>query len=182
MLSSSQDNTIDNPDVESADADTFSPNEDLASAICRWLSQLMVVGLVAMMGVEMVVRSLFGWSIQFSSEVGGYSLVAIAFLSLGSGQVLHAYHRVHFVENRMSPRGRAMLRLVFDLASLCVAVVLTAEFVRFEWLTWKSEDVAATSLMTPLWLPRLAMPIGVLVLSWALLRTVRADWRRLKAA
>lgn len=182
MLSASQDKAVESLEFDSADADAFSPAEDMASAACRWLSQWMVVGLVAMMGAEMVVRSLFGWSIQFSNEVGGYALVAIAFLSLGSGQVLHAYHRVHFVENRLSPRGRAALRLAFDIASLCVALVLAAEFIRFEWITWKSEDVAATSLMTPLWVPRLAMPIGALVLGWALLRTVLADLHRLRAA
>jgi hypothetical protein len=36
--------------------------------------------------------------------------------------------------------------------------------------------------MTPLWIPRLAMPIGTLMLAWALVRTVRGDWRRIRAA
>ncbi|MCB4365519.1 TRAP transporter small permease [Hydrogenophaga taeniospiralis] len=172
---------FENLDFDSADADAFSPDEGLAATVCRWISQWIVVGLVVMMGAEMLVRSAFGWSIQFSNEVGGYALVAIAFLSLGSGQLMHAYHRVHFVENRLSPAGRARLRLGFDLAALVVALVLFGEFARFEWITWKSEDVAATSLMTPLWVPRLAMPVGALVLTWALLRTVAADWRRLRA-
>ena len=179
MQASSQ--TFDTLEVDSDGADAFSPNEDAPSKACRWVSQLITLGLVVMMGAEMVVRSLLGWSIQFSNEVGGYALVAISFLSLGSGQSLHAYHRVHFVENKLSPAGRARLMLIFDLASLCVALVLFAEFVRFEWLTWQSGDVAATSLLTPLWIPRLSLPIGAAVLSWALLRTVRADWRRLTA-
>ena len=135
-----------------------------------------------MMGAEMVVRSLFGWSIQFSNEIGGYALVAVTFLSLASGQLLHAYHRVHFVEARLSPAGRAWLRLAFDIAALVVSLVLLGELVRFEWITFNSGDVAATSLMTPQWMPRLVMPIGTLVLAWALTRTVLADWRRVRAA
>lgn len=169
-------------ELDSADADAFSPPEGLAACVCRWCSEWIVVGLVIMMGAEMLVRSVFGWSIQFSNEIGGYALVAITFLSLASGQLLHAYHRVHFVESRLSPAGRARLRLAFDGATTVVAFVLLGELARFEWITWKSGDVAATSLMTPLWIPRLLMPLGALVLAWALLRTVAADWRRLRAA
>ena len=169
-------------DGASMDADAFSPAEDWSARWARWVTQAMVVGLVVMMGAEMLVRSVFGWSIQFSNEIGGYALVAITFLSLGSGQLLHAYHRVHFLDKRLGALGRARLRLLFDLAATAVALVLLAEMVRFEWITWKSEDVAATSLLTPLWIPRLAMPLGVLIFTWALLRTLAGDWRRLTAA
>jgi hypothetical protein len=74
------------------------------------------------------------------------------------------------------------MRIVFDLLAFAVAAVLLFEMARFEWITWKSDDVAATSVMTPLWIPRLVMPLGVLVLTWALLRTLAGDWRRLRAA
>ena len=169
-------------DLDSVDADEFSPPEDLPARLGRWAGEWMTVGLVVMMGVEMVVRSLFGWSIQWSNEIGGYALVAITFLTLASGQLLHAYHRVHFLDHRLGPAARAGLRLAFDLAAAVVSLVLLAEFVRFEWITWQSGDVAATSLMTPLWLPRLVMPLGLAGLSWALLRTLAADVRRLRAA
>ncbi|MEJ8825917.1 TRAP transporter small permease subunit [Variovorax humicola] len=169
-------------DGSSVDDDAFSPLEDWTARSARWITQAIVVGLVVMMGAEMLVRSAFGWSVQFSNEIGGYSLVAITFLSLGSGQLLHAYHRVHFLDGRLGPIGRARMRLLFDLAATAVAAVLLFEMARFEWLTWKSDDVAATGLMTPLWIPRLVMPLGVLILTWALLRTLAGDWRRLVAA
>lgn len=169
-------------ELHQEDGDAFSPPEDAFSRLGRHVSEWAMVGLVLMMGAEMVVRTLFGWSIQFSNEVGGYALVAITFLSLASGQLEHAYHRVHFVEHRLGPVGRARLRLGFDLATFVVTAVLLAEFVRFEWITWQSGDVAATSLMTPLWVPRFVMPVGMLMLAWALLATLRGDWRRLQAA
>lgn len=163
------------------DGDAFSPPEDITARWGRWAAQALVVGLVLLMGAEMVVRSAFGWSIQFSNELGGYALVAITFLSLASGQLLHAYHSVHFVEKRLGPRGRARLRLFFDLLATAVTLVLFVELARFEWLSWESGDVAATTLMTPLWIPRLAMPLGTLALLWALLRVLAGDVRRLRA-
>lgn len=170
------------PTAGEPDADAFSPSEGRAARSGRWASQLLMIGLVAMMGLEMLVRSLFGWSIQFSNELGGYALVAITFLSLASGQLMHAYHRVRFLENRLGMTGRARLRLFFDLLAALVMTVLLVELARFEWITWQSGDVASTSLLTPLWLPRLVMPLGALALVWALLRVLAADVRRLRAA
>ncbi len=182
MSTSPEESAAGGLELHSPDEDVFSPKEDWFARACRMISGLFVIGLVIMMGAEMIARSVFHWSIQISNEVGGYGLVAITFLTLASGQLSHAYHRVHFVENKMGRAGRARLRLVFDIASLIVTVVLLAEFIRFELITGNSGDVAATTLMTPMWVPRFVMPLGLLALTWALLRVVVADWRRVRAA
>ena len=168
------------PVVDSVDEDGFSPQDTWLENATRWVIQAAVLLLVVMMGVEMIVRSLFGWSLQVTNELGGYALIVITFLGLASGQSGHAFHRMHLLDDHLSPAGRALLRLAFDAATAVVAGVLFAEFTRFTWITWKSGDVAATVLLTPLWLPRLAMPIGALALSLTLLRTLVGDWRRLR--
>lgn len=154
--------------------------EGMVETLARWVVHAVVIGLLAMMGVEMFVRAALGMSMQISNEVGGYALVAICFLSLASGQLLHAYHRVQFVDRWLGGAAQAWLKLVFDALSLLVACVLLGEMVRFEMLTWQSGDVAATSLMTPLWLPRAAMLLGVAGLACALVRTLAADARRIR--
>jgi len=173
---------VDNPASDPVDADEFSPSGDRLERVTRWATEVAVVILVVMMGIEMIARSAFGWSLQVTNELGGYALVAITFLGLASGQAEHAFHRVHLLDAHLSAPGRAALRLVFDVATTIVSAVLFVEFVRFDWITWASGDVAATSLLTPLWIPRLAMPIGTLALTITLLRTVAGDWRRLCAA
>lgn len=178
----SLDQSPDDAALLSEDADKFSPSEDICAKVCRWCVHLIVVGLIVMMGFEMLARSVFGWSIQVSNEIGGYALVAVTFLSLASGQLLHAYHRVHFLDHHLSSSARALVRLLFDSISFVITLVLLYEVGRFEWLTWESGDVAATTLMTPLWLPRLTMLVGMLGLLAALARTLAADYRRLQAA
>lgn len=163
------------------DADAFCPPEDLLARICRWCVHLSVIGLIVMMGAEMVARSLFGLSIQISGEFGGYALIAICFLSLPSGQLLHAYHRVHFLDHYLGPKGRAWTRLIFDLASFSAVIVLCGVMVDFEWQSWQSGDVAATSVMTPLWIPRMTMVLGVSALAWTLARTLIADVCRVRS-
>jgi TRAP-type C4-dicarboxylate transport system permease small subunit len=168
------------PVVDSVDEDMFSPRETWLEVVTRWVIQVAVLLLVLMMGVEMIVRSLFGWSLQVTNELGGYALVVITFFGLSSGQAGHAFHRMHLLDEHIGAKGRALLRLVFDGATAVVAILLFEEFARFAWITYQSGDVAATVLLTKLWIPRLAMPLGALALALTLLRTLVGDWRRLR--
>lgn len=168
--------------VEIIDADAFSPPEGWIEYLFRWTAQAIVILLMAVVAVELVARGLFGWSLQSTNELGGYALVGITFLSMSTCLVNHAYHRVHFVEARMSGRGRAWLRLLFDSLAFAVTAILVWQFARFELITWRSGDVAPTNLMTPFWMPRLIMLIGVAGLAISLLRTLLGDLRRLHHA
>jgi TRAP-type C4-dicarboxylate transport system permease small subunit len=171
------------PDVltDSQDEDEFSPRETWLESTTRWLIQVCVLLLVAMMGVEMIARSMFGWSLQVTNELGGYALIVITFLGFSSGQAGHAFHRMHLLDSHLPAGARALLRLAFDVVTTIVAIVLCVQFTRFTWITWQSGDVAATVLLTKLWIPRLAMPIGTLALVVTLLRTVVGDWRRFRS-
>ena len=168
--------------VDAVDADDFSPREDRLEQGFRWVTEIVVVLLMAIIGAEVIVRSLFGGSLQVTNELGGFALVALTFLCMSTCQVNHAYHRVHFLDSRLSAHGRAGLRLFFDCLSLLVTLVLVWQFVRFEIISWKSGDVTSSNLMTPFWIPRAVMAIGVAGLAVTLLRTLYGDLRRLRAA
>ena len=168
--------------IDAVDADEFSPREDRLEWAFRWASQIIVMLLMALIGIEVVIRSAFGASLQFTNELGGFALVALTFLSMSTCQSNHAYHRVHFLDTRLSARGRAALRLLFDVLSLSVTLVLVWQFARFEIISFKSGDVTSSNLMTPFWIPRVVMVIGVAGLAITLLRTIRGDLLRLREA
>ena len=60
----------------------------------------------------------FGTSLQITDEVGGYLLVALTFLSMSVAEAHGAFHRVEFVQMRLSPSARIDLadRLRTDVA------------------------------------------------------------------
>jgi TRAP-type transport system small permease protein len=86
------------------------------------------------------------------------------------------------VQNRLSPRGRLISQIAFDLMSLTFCAVLNWQLIRFEIGTWRSGDVAPTLLATPLWIPRLAMPIGTSVVCLTLVKSIGMKLRRLRLA
>ena len=74
------------------------------------------------------------------------------------------------------------MRLAFDVLSLLVTLVLVWQFARFEIISFKSGDVTPSNLMTPFWIPRTVMVLGVAALAITLVRTIRGDLKRLHAA
>ena len=137
------------------------------------------IGVMAFVVImEIITRNLFGFSFEMSEELGGYIIVGITFLSLPVCQVYRSYHHVQFIQSRLSPRLRAMSHLLFDLLSLGFCGVLIWQLTRFELQSWRSGDVAPTLLATPLWIPRLLMPIGSVAVAVSLLRSAALNLRR----
>ncbi len=160
----------------------FHPAPTLLEKSCMWVCEIAIVAMGAIVILEIVTRNLFGFSFEMSEEVGGYIIIGISFLSLPVCQVYRSYHHVQFIQNRLSPRGRALSHLVFDVLSLLFCAVLLWQLTRFVMATYRSDDVAPTLLATPLWIPQALMPIGTLAAMVSLLRSALGNWRRLRAS
>lgn len=155
--------------------------ETLVERACLLISEAALVIMLVLTAVDIATRALFNHSFEVSDEVGGYMLVAITFFSLAVCHVNGSFHEVEFVQVRLSERGRIISRLIFELLALGACVLLTWYFIRFEMSSWRFENRAPTYLNTPLWLPQLAMPLGMAALCFSLLRTLVSDWRRLRS-
>lgn len=147
---------------------------------CHALCALALVAMVLIVAVEVVTRNALGFSFEVSDELGGYIIVLISFLSLCVCQVRQSYHHVEFLQARLTRRGRAVSRVLFDVTCLLLCLALTWQLGRLAWNSWASGDVAPTQLMTPLWLPQALMPLGLAALTVAVARTLRANLRALR--
>ena len=148
--------------------------------ICYFLCALSLFAMVVIVAVEVVTRNLMGFSFEISDELGGYIIVLISFLSLSVCQVRQSYHHVEFLQARLGPRGRAISRVLFDAVCLALCLMLTWQLGRVAWNSYVAEDVAATQLMTPLWLPQALMPLGLGALCVSVGRTLWANLRALR--
>jgi len=108
-------------------------------------------------------------------------LVVIAFVSLPVCQISDSFHHVELVQSRLSPLGRAVSHVIFDVLSLAFCVLLLWQLTRFELSSFRFGDRAPTYLATPLWIPQSAMMLGAAALCFSMLRTLAADVARLRA-
>jgi len=147
-----------------------------AEALCC----LFLLAMIAMIAAEAIARNVFGTSLQITDEVGGYLLVALTFLSMSVAESHGAFHRVEFVQMRLSPAVRIVSQIVFDLMALAASVLVTWQLIRLGLNSWRAEDVVPTPLATPLWLPQSSMGLGMALLCLALLRSIAAKVRYLR--
>jgi TRAP-type C4-dicarboxylate transport system permease small subunit len=148
--------------------------------LCNLICMAALIVMLAVIGLDIATRALLNFSFEISDELGGYMLVVITFVSLPVCQVDDSFHHVEFVQSRLSPRGRAISHVIFDILSLAFCAALLWQLGRFELSSWRFDDHAPTYLATPLWLPRLAMVAGAAALVFSGLRTLAADIARLR--
>ena len=156
--------------------------ESIVERTCRLACVAALVVMLVIVAVDILTRSLFNFSFEISDELGGYLLVVIAFLSLPVCQASDSFHRVELVQARLSPFGRAVSHVIFDLLSFTFCALLLWQLVRFEMTSFRFADRAPTYLATPLWIPQAAMMLGAAAVCFSMLRSLVADIARLRAA
>jgi TRAP-type C4-dicarboxylate transport system permease small subunit len=149
--------------------------------LCKWACETALIVMLVVIGTDIFTRWLLNFSFEVSDEIGGYMLAAITFLSLSVCQVNDSFHHVELIQARLSERGRAVSALIFDTLTLAFAVLLFWHYVRLELSSYRFGEKAPTYLETPLWIPRLVMAIGAAALCLAVVRTLLAHIRRLRA-
>ena len=155
--------------------------EGIVERLCKFACVAALLVMLVVIGVDILTRSLFNFSFEISDELGGYMLVVITFVSLPVCQISDSFHHVELVQSRLSPYGRAVSHVIFDLLSLAFAVLLLWQLVKFEISSYRFNDHAPTYLATPLWIPQLVMMLGAAALCFSMVRTLATNVARLLA-
>jgi TRAP-type C4-dicarboxylate transport system permease small subunit len=148
---------------------------------CKWASEAALITMLVVIGADIFTRYVLNYSFEIADELGGYMLVVMTFVSLSVCQVTNSFHQVELVQARLGPRGRAVSAAIFDALAFAFSALLLWHFIRLELSSWRFGERAPTYLETPLWLPRLAMAIGVAALCFSIARTFLAHVRRFRA-
>jgi TRAP-type transport system small permease protein len=149
--------------------------ESMLERLCKFVCVAALAVMLFVIGLDILTRSLFNFSFEISDELGGYMLVTITFLSLPVCQANDSFHHVEFVQQRLSPRARAILHVIFDVLSVGFCALLIWQLIRFEMSSWRFNSHAPTYLATPLWIPQIAMLAGATALGISVLRTLVVD-------
>jgi TRAP-type transport system small permease protein len=155
--------------------------ETVVERVCKLACVAALAVMLVVIGLDILTRSLLNFSFEISDELGGYMLVTICFVSLPVCQINDSFHHVELVQSRLSPFGRALSHVIFDLLSVGFGAVLLWQLVRFEMSSYRFANRAPTYLATPLWLPQLVMGFGTAALCFSLLRTLAADFAAMRA-
>lgn len=149
--------------------------------LCKWASEAALVTMLVVIGGDIFTRYVLNFSFEIADELGGYMLVVMTFVSLSVCQVNNAFHQVEIIQARLTPRFRALSAAIFDVLSFSFAALLLWQLIRLERSSYRFGEKAPTYLETPLWIPRLAMAIGVAALVFSIAKTFLAHVRRFRS-
>src|SRR5262249_41748716 len=90
-------------------------------AICATI----LVGMTAMVTLEVLLRSFFNPSLGFADEIAAYLLVAMTFLGISISHHEDAHFRIGLLYDRFPTALRTYIDLVWDLLALGFAVIVT---------------------------------------------------------
>lgn len=130
------------------------------------IAALGVLAMCLLVTGAVVVRYVFDWPVVWVPEIVGYLMVALVFLALGETMLAGRHIKIDLVVGRLPGRVRDVVELLTLTLSVGVAGFFTWHGVNtmLRSLQYGRRD-AFGALDLPLWIPQVAMPIGLSVLT-----------------
>lgn len=134
---------------------------DAMAALVRGTTGLALIVLVLMVCAEIVSRSFFNHSLKVVEELAGYLVVSLTLFGASLSLRSNSLFQVGFVLHTLPAGLQRMLNLLFQLVALGVCGVLIWQTGKLVLSSYARGNVAPTTLMTPLWIPQLLVPLGL---------------------
>jgi TRAP-type C4-dicarboxylate transport system permease small subunit len=143
----------------------------IAVAACLILAFMTVA-----ISVEVVLRSFFAATLEFTDEYSGYMVLAVCALGVAYCRERNALLTVDFLVKRLSPAARARIEVVDGVAALAFCLMILWYVTGYWFTTIERKLTAATMQQTPLWIPQVLLPFGFLLLCLVIARKlIRPD-------
>ena len=143
-----------------------------------------VLAITLVIGLEILLRRLLGFSLQGADEYGGYMLATVTAVGAAYALLERGHTRIEILMERLPQSLRAVLNTVSAVFMAVMAVFLAwrATVAMLESVEYGS--LSGTPLMTPLWMPQAVWVVGMVlfaavasVTALHCLRLVFGEWR-----
>lgn len=129
---------------------------------------ILLLTMVVVMFVNIVMRQ-FGALFEGSEEIATFSMVGLAFLGLPAVYRAGMHVRVETLYLRLSDVRQRAINIFCVIVAVLVCLVLIYFSAFLVWDSYKFGDTSIGLLAMPLWIPQLPIPIGLALLTLALL-------------
>lgn len=137
---------------------------DSASSAVAYISSWVIFGLLLLISTDVILRYFFNSPLLFSVEISSYMLIFVCFL--GAAQTLKERRHivVDILTNRLKPKVRLWLELITSILSLVVLSFFLWQAIIMVHHSFIRGAVMPTSLLTPIYLPQMLIPLGIILL------------------
>ncbi len=140
----------------------------------RHVAEITLYALILLISIDVFGRYVLSRPTNIADELGGYMLVVIAYWGAPYALQKGAHVKVTFVVEHLSLRIRKTLELVMDAIGFIFVIVLTWQSANLVIISFQSGTRSASIMRTPMFVPELAVPVGLAVFCFEILRQLIA--------
>ncbi|MFV0513787.1 MAG: TRAP transporter small permease [Jhaorihella sp.] len=142
---------------------------DLPIRLAMYAAEFALLSMVLLINADIFSRNILNSPIISTDELSGYLLVCVVLLggaySLRSGSFL----RIEMVIGVLSAKAQQFFAILYNMVAILLCVILAWQFVRLVTLSYSRMVLAPTLLETPIWIPQVILPVGMVLLIYALM-------------
>lgn len=127
------------------------------------LSGTATVALAAMIGIEVVARKLFDFSLQGVDEIGGYVLAVISAFGFTFALIERAHTRIDLFLHYLPRAWQAALHVFAIVTLFGFAAFMAARVIATLWESLEFGSLSTTPLQLPLWIPQGIWAAGLVI-------------------
>jgi TRAP-type C4-dicarboxylate transport system permease small subunit len=133
------------------------------------VSILLMSGLILL---EIILRSVGGFSLLVSEEYSAYLLVVFGSMALADTFKSEGHIRVDLILSKLSVRARLIVNGICSILGFMVFAFVTYQAWGQFYGSWSSKETSMYYSKTPLWLPQLPLFLGSALMGLQLLSSV----------
>ncbi|MFZ5647556.1 MAG: TRAP transporter small permease subunit [Bacillota bacterium] len=138
---------------------------DRLSQACGMIAGIMMLVGIALVLIEIVIRTLFSMTLYITEEYTGYLMVGITFLALSYTLKEKGHIRMVFLHTVLKGKARVALDIYAFAAGLALSAVITVTTSLFFWDSVVSQSRSMQISETYLAVPQFFMPLGALAMA-----------------
>lgn len=134
---------------------------DAVTKIVAVIAGILILMPALMVFYEVVMRGLFNAPTEWSIELSVYCVLIAGFLGMSVTYAAGKHIHVDIVVGSLSPRTRCFI----EVFTTCVGIFFCAVFVMESFdmaiLSLEMDNTSPSTRCTPMWIPQMALPIGM---------------------
>ena len=135
---------------------------------CGVLAGIFMIGIAACILISLA-GAIFGFIARSMDDFAGFSMAASAFLGLSYTFHSNEHIRVTLVLQRFRGQTRRGLEIWCHVLGTILAGFFAYYSVKMALVSWQIDEVSVGLIPVPLWIPQLAMAVGTVMLTVAVL-------------
>ena len=141
---------------------------DALYALGAGLAALSLFAIFCVMMAQVTMREM-QLQLPAADDISAYLCVSTTFFALAATFKRGELIRVGMALDRLGPAARRWAELLVLALAAALVAYITAWTAQDMWFSWEIEEVAQGTVPIPLWIPKLAVPLGTGLLLIAIL-------------